>query len=46
MEHMNSMDIRAYFGKLDDPRIERNRKHDLLDIIMIIFIGMVCGVGG
>ena len=46
MEHEKSTDIRQYFQQLDDPRIERNKKHDLLDIIMITFIGLVCGVDG
>jgi predicted transposase YbfD/YdcC len=35
--------IKKYFGKLKDPRIERGKKHRLLDIIAISLCGVICG---
>lgn len=32
-----------YFANLDDPRIERNRKHPLINIIGIAILGVICG---
>lgn len=38
--------IGSYFESLTDPRHERNRKHLLLDIIVIAVSAMVCGTDG
>lgn len=35
--------ILAYFEDLDDPRIEKNRKHPLINIIIIAILGVICG---
>lgn len=35
--------ILAYFGELDDPRIEKNQKHPLINIIVIAILGVICG---
>src|SRR5574341_2644667 len=35
--------ILAYFGELDDPRIEKNRKHPLINVIVIAILGVICG---
>jgi predicted transposase YbfD/YdcC len=35
--------IEGHFGKLEDPRIERNKLHKLLDIIVIAICGVICG---
>src|SRR5574341_643595 len=35
--------ILAYFGELDDPRIEKNRKHPLINVIAIAILGVICG---
>jgi predicted transposase YbfD/YdcC len=35
--------IEEHFGKLEDPRIERNKLHKLLDIIVIAICGVICG---
>ena len=35
--------IQAYFADLDDPRIERNRKHPLMNILTIAILGVLCG---
>ncbi|MEJ2743847.1 MAG: transposase family protein [Gammaproteobacteria bacterium] len=31
------------FGKLDDPRIDRNKRHLLIDILVVAICGTVCG---
>lgn len=33
----------AYFANLDDPRIEKNRKHPLINVIGIAILGVICG---
>jgi predicted transposase YbfD/YdcC len=35
--------IKKYFGKLKDPRINRHKRHRLLDIISIALCGVLCG---
>lgn len=35
--------ILAYFGELDDPRIEKNQKHPLINLISIAILGVICG---
>jgi predicted transposase YbfD/YdcC len=35
--------ILAYFGELDDPRIEKNQKHPLINVISIAILGVICG---
>jgi|SRR5262245_19496727 len=38
--------IGSYFESLSDPRHARNRKHLLIDIVVIAVCGMVCGCDG
>jgi predicted transposase YbfD/YdcC len=38
--------IGSYFESLSDPRHTRNRKHLLIDIVVIAICGMVCGCDG
>ena len=38
------MDIRANLAIIPDPRIERCKKHQLVDILLLCIIAMVCGV--
>ena len=38
--------ISAYFASLADPRHTRNRKHLLIDIVVIAVCGLVCGCDG
>jgi predicted transposase YbfD/YdcC len=38
--------IGSYFESLEDPRHTRNRKHLLVDIVVIAVCGMVCGCDG
>jgi predicted transposase YbfD/YdcC len=35
--------ILAYFAELDDPRIEKNQKHPLINVISIAILGVICG---
>jgi predicted transposase YbfD/YdcC len=38
--------IGSYFESLSDPRHTRNRKHRLIDVVVIAVCGMVCGCDG
>jgi predicted transposase YbfD/YdcC len=38
--------IGSYFESLSDPRHMRNRKHRLVDVVVIAVCGMVCGCDG
>jgi predicted transposase YbfD/YdcC len=42
----NVESIGAYFESLSDPRHTRNRKHRLIDIVVIAVCGLVCGSDG
>jgi hypothetical protein len=35
--------IATYFGDLKDPRIERSKEHQLLDILVIAICAVICG---
>ena len=35
--------IAAYFSTLDDPRIDRTKRHKLMDIVTIAMCGTICG---
>jgi predicted transposase YbfD/YdcC len=35
--------IVTYFAELDDPRIEKNQKHPLINVISIAILGVICG---
>ncbi len=35
--------IAKHFGNVKDPRIERSKRHKLLDIILIAICGVICG---
>jgi predicted transposase YbfD/YdcC len=43
---VNVESIGSYFESLSDPRHTRNRKHLLIDIIVIAICGLVCGCDG
>lgn len=36
-------DIRAHFGTVDDPRVDRTKRHLLIDILVIAICAVVCG---
>lgn len=35
--------ILVYFAELDDPRIEKNQKHALINVLSIAILGVICG---
>ena len=35
-----------HFSKLEDPRIERNKKHELIDVIVLCVCAVVSGAEG
>ena len=35
--------IAEYFGKLEDPRVERTKQHSLMNILVIALCGIICG---
>ena len=41
-----SLAIRTHFADLTDPRIERTRLHNLLDIVVIAICAVICGAEG
>jgi len=46
---MEERDLRALetiFGQVEDPRIERTKRHRLCDIIIIAICGVICGADG
>jgi hypothetical protein len=43
MEKRPIASIEEHFSKMEDPRVERNKLHKLLDIIMITICGVICG---
>lgn len=40
---MTTTSITDYFSRLTDPRIERTKRHHLIDIISIALCGIICG---
>ena len=43
MEEKPAGNIIVHFARLEDPRIERSKKHKLIDIITIAICGVICG---
>ena len=43
MEERRSGSLREQFAALPDPRVERGRRHELLDIITIALCAVICG---
>ena len=37
--------VMDYFQDLEDPRIERSKRHRLLDIVAIAVCAVICGAG-
>ena len=40
---MEEMTLEEAFENITDARIERCKKHNLVDILMIVFVGILCG---
>ncbi len=43
-ESMNS--LQSIFESVEDPRVERTKRHALLDSILITILGVLCGAEG
>jgi predicted transposase YbfD/YdcC len=43
METNASSSIGKYFANLEDPRVERTKRHSLLDILVIAICAVICG---
>lgn len=43
MEPVVAVDVRPYFANLPDPRIDRSKRHLLLDIVTIALCAVLCG---
>jgi predicted transposase YbfD/YdcC len=43
MKERPTTTIHTYFATLDDPRVERTKAHQLLDIVTIALCGVICG---
>jgi predicted transposase YbfD/YdcC len=46
MDQPPTTTISIFFGDLPDPRIERTKRHGLLDILTIAICAMICGAEG
>lgn len=46
MQETSKADIGEYFAGLDDPRIDRTKRHKLLDIVVIAICAVICGADG
>lgn len=43
MENPQSASLIAFFSELEDPRIDRTKRHSLMDIVTIAICAVVCG---
>src|SRR5881398_454578 len=46
MEERELRDLETMFAQVEDPRIERTKRHRLRDIIIIAVCGVICGADG
>lgn len=47
MAHSNpALAIQTHFATLEDPRLDRTRLHDLMDIVVIAICAVICGADG
>src|SRR5436309_1356693 len=47
MAHFNpTLAIQTHFANLEDPRIDRTRRHELMDIVVIAVCAVICGAEG
>jgi predicted transposase YbfD/YdcC len=46
MEEQRSLDLETYFAAVKDPRVERTKRHKLVDMIIIAICGVICGAEG
>lgn len=46
MEEESTNSLQSIFESIEDPRVERTKRHQLLDIILIAILGVLCGAEG
>jgi predicted transposase YbfD/YdcC len=46
MEEESTNTLQSIFAGIEDPRVERTKRHQLLDIILIAILGVLCGAEG
>ena len=46
MEDKDLRDLESLFAQVEDPRMERTKRHRLRDIIMVAICGVICGAEG
>jgi hypothetical protein len=46
MEEESTTTLQSIFEVIEDPRVERTKQHQLLDIMIIAILGVLCGADG
>ena len=46
MEEASMNTLQSIFEAIEDPRVDRTKLHQLLDIIIIAILGVLCGAEG
>jgi hypothetical protein len=46
MEEASKKSLQSVFAGVEDPRIDRAKRHLLLDIILIAIVAVICGAEG
>ncbi len=46
MEEASMKNLQSIFEVIEDPRVDRTKQHQLLDIIIIAILGVLCGAEG
>lgn len=46
MEEASKKSLQSVFEGLEDPRIDRTKRHQLLDMLLIAILGVICGAEG
>jgi predicted transposase YbfD/YdcC len=46
MEENLAQDLETLFAQVEDPRVERTKRHRLRDIIIVAICGVICGADG
>jgi len=46
MEEKGRRDLESIFAQVEDPRIERTKRHRLRDIMILAMCGVLCGAEG
>jgi len=43
MDPLAAARLRSHFATLPDPRVDRAKRHDLLDIVAVALCAVICG---